>query len=933
VIAAALLLSGASGLIFEIVWFHLGGLVFGNSIWATSIVLSSFMGGLALGSALVVRHSHRIRSFFTTYAVLEVIVGISGIALTIALPELPRMLTPMTSRVVDTPWLLNMVRVASAFAVLMVPATAMGATLPVLAGGLASGSAGYGRVLGRLYGWNTLGAVAGIIAAETVLIPNVGILGSALIAGTLNGCAAVVVFRRSKRVPGVTARMARPVRGVRAASIPWRIASCAFLAGAGLMALEVVWFRALSLFVASTTLAASLMLAAVLTGIALGGMAASAFSSRRDDAESYVPMAAFLIVAVVVASYQTFHSVIGDAWPREWHRILWLTVWLTFPASAMSGFLFALLGQAMRRHIASDAQTTGWLMLANTTGAMIGPLIAAFVLLPTIGSERGLFVLAALYGGIGLLAVPTMGAGRRASGWIATAAGVAAALMLASFPFGLMSGTYFVHAARPHTADGSQIIATREGIGETIFLTRQTWRNEAIYHRLVANGFSMTATAVPAQRYMRQFVYLPMLVRAAPLRNVLVICYGVGVTASAVTDIDTVESIDVVEISPDVVAMSDFIYGATDHPLRDPRVRLHIEDGRFFLQTTARRFDLITGEPPPPLTPGTVNLYTREYFQLIYDRLTEGGIATYWLPVARSEGVDHAAIIRAFCDVFDDCSLWNGTPADLMLMGARGARAQITAARFGAAWDDPRLGSRLREAGFEQPGQIGATFLGDAAYLNSLTAHSSPLVDDYPRRIWMSSHAAASREPQYLFDKGGEAYLAEILNPARTRRAFESSRFIEHLWPEAVRREAVPFFEVQQIINRVLDEGANVLGQIEDVHLLLTMTSLERLPYWLLGLGNHPILRHVDTMPNDGSGQVEYVRGLRALVARDFGAAATHLAEAYQRGLRGTRPLLAYALCLAGQFDAAKQIAGGPESVNKDQRHFWDWLRSAFPLK
>jgi predicted membrane-bound spermidine synthase len=148
---------------------------------------------------------------------------------------------------------------------------------------------------------------------------------------------------------------------------------------------------------------------------------------------------------------------------------------------------------------------------------------------------------------------------------------LATVLVLAFFPFGLMSQTYFARAARGYTGDGSEIVATREGSAETIFLTRKTWMGEPIYYRLVTNGFSMSGTVVPAKRYMRYFVYLPMLLHKGPLRRVLVICYGVGLTAGAVKDVTSVESIDVVEISRDIVAMSDFIYSANEHPLRDPR--------------------------------------------------------------------------------------------------------------------------------------------------------------------------------------------------------------------------------------------------------------------------------------------------------------------------------------------------------------------------
>src|SRR5919206_485367 len=124
--------SGAAALIFEVVWFHRCGLVFGNSVWSTSIVLASFMGGLALGGALVGRYGRRLTRFLRTYAFLETVVAGTGVLLTYGLPHLVLLLVPAARHLRDIPWLWNLVRLAAAFAVLMVPATAMGATLPVL---------------------------------------------------------------------------------------------------------------------------------------------------------------------------------------------------------------------------------------------------------------------------------------------------------------------------------------------------------------------------------------------------------------------------------------------------------------------------------------------------------------------------------------------------------------------------------------------------------------------------------------------------------------------------------------------------------------------------------------------------------------------------------------------------------------------------------
>jgi spermidine synthase len=234
---------------------------------------------------------------------------------------------------------------------------------------------------------------------------------------------------------------------------------------------------------------------------------------------------------------------------------------------------------------------------------------------------------------------------------------------------------------------------------ETILLMQRKWLGEPVYTRLVTNGFSMSGTNVSALRYMRYFVYWPLAVHRGLLRNVLVICYGVGVTAGAARDIPDVETIDVVDISRDVVAMSDVLYTTDAHPLHDPRVRVHVEDGRQFLQSTPRRFDLITGEPPPPRTPGAVNIYTREYFQLVFDRLADNGIATYWLPVGRPDpGTNVNAIVAAFCDVFADCSLWNATPYDLMLAGTRGTPGPIAEDDFVRPWTPPALRTRLSKS-------------------------------------------------------------------------------------------------------------------------------------------------------------------------------------------------------------------------------------------
>ncbi len=934
--------SGAAGLAFEVVWFHRAGLVFGNSVWAASLVLSSFMGGLAVGNGLVAWFGTRLRRPLRAYAALEAIVAVTGIAIAALLPALSTLLVPL-SRLAGDPgspgdyvWQVNIIRFVTAFAVLVVPASAMGATLPVLTGALTRADPAFGVGLGRLYGWNTLGAVAGVVVAEVVLVDRLGVTGTAWTAGLLNLCAAAAALWLSRRANERDTDVAQTDASAAPTRRPARLLTSAFFAGAALLALEVIWFRFLSMYVLTTTLAVSLMLAAVLAALGLGGLVASGWLRRQPDAARYAAAVALAGGCGVVASYAGFQALTGGAQIGEWRRVLWFACALTFPTSLLSGVLFTLLGDAIQREMRAAARAAAWLTLANTTGALCGPLLAAFVLLPALGTERAFFALAIVYGAIGALAWPVARGSRprgrgpeRAALRITRIAALALVVALAAFPFGL-GAKYFARVAEPYAADGSEIVATREGPAESILLMQQKWMGQPVYSRLVTNGFSMSGTAIPGQRYMRDFVYWPLLLHEKPLRRILVICYGVGVTASAAVDVPSAESIDVVELSRDIVAMSDLIYPPDAHPLHDPRVRLHLEDGRNFLQTTPARFDLITGEPPPPRTPGAVNIYTREYFQLVYDRLAEGGMTTYWLPVARPEpGADVDTIARAFCDVFSDCSLWNATPFDFMLVGTRRAGRQ-TAEAFAAPWSNanhPRLAARLREAGFEQPEQIGATFLGDAGYLRALTAPTPPLTDDFPHRIVPAPARPSLSDPRYRDDPRVVDLFQRVIDPVRAQRAFATSTFIARLWPADLIEKTLPFFEVQRIINRAQWDGGRPLQQIEDLHLVLTQTKLTTLPLWLLG--SDDVKQRIAESSSDRTGPTEYARGVRALSTRDYRRAAAYFSEAERRGFEAAtlRPLLVYALCLAGDLDAARQLARGAPARDADEQHFWNWMK------
>ncbi len=902
-LCVAFFVSGASALVFETLWFSQAGLAFGNSVWASSLVLSAFMGGLALGSWLAVRLGDRLGPPIRTYAGLEILIAVSGVLLVLGLPSLGMVAAPLLESFLGVPWILNPLRLLFAFVLLLFPSTAMGLTLPLLARALVRADSNFGRVLGRLYGWNTLGAVFGAILAELFLVEALGIRGAAFAAGSMNLLAATgaLLAMWSFR---------RQVAGFQDAGVPdlqWTSATrwlaAAFLSGFALLALEVVWFRFLLLYVIGSSMSFSVMLAVVLSGIAFGGLFASVWLRINANAFRYSMAVSFAAGVLCTACYGLFPRVVepfGQQALRSLFEVLLVSIPLMFPVSFLSGVFFTLVGTALRETCPSAASTTGVLTLANTTGAALGALAGGFVLLPIAGVERSLLLLTFLYGAIGILVLRKHAAPTRV---LIPAIGTYV-LAIVLFPAGAMGERHMVTAAARWAGTAEwRVVDMREGVSETIIYVEEMIFGKPQYHRLVTNSLSMSSTRFNARRYMKLYVYLPVAIHPNPT-DALLISYGVGSTAKAMTDSETFERIDVVDISKDILEMNSVVFPDTsENPLYDPRVNVHIEDGRYFLQTTEETYDLITGEPPPPEIAEVVNLYTREYFQLMYERLEQGGIVTYWLPLHGLSDRSAKSIIRAFADVFTDASLWHGWREDVMLVGTRGAEQYpVSVEWFERQWRQPLIANEMKSVGLEEPEQVGALFIGDYDFLERLTEGIPPLVDNYPKRILADS----------VLGQGGSVLYASLKDTEAARQRFSTSELIRDLWPDPLIERTVPYFEYHGIIEDLIDlVGHPLTKDLDDLHTIMTETSLTAPALWFLGSVSDVQAGLDHLTPEERALPVwQYHIGAGLLSERNYLEAAATLrrAEENQDLFAAARLFRVYALCLAGQREAAAEL-------------------------
>ena len=901
-----LFFSGAAGVLFETLWFRVTGLTLGNSVWASNIVLASFMAGLAAGNAIAARYGMRLRRPLHVYAVIEGIVALTGVAIVVLLPPLSPTLGRLFTHALAQAWLVNLLRLTVAFSLMFVPATAMGLTLPLLAKALARRDVNFGRVLGRLYGWNTLGGMAGALCGELWLIGWLGQRGTALAAGALNLAAAAAALFLARQSGGILTATPEEPRARPPSARSWRLLAAAFLAGATLLALEVVWFRFLQLFVFGTSFIFAAMLAAILLGIGAGGVIAAHWLSRDPQAQRFAPLVALAAGVAVELSYAAFDPRVGGAAYTTGNTAgaLSLFLRLMLPTSLLSGVLFTLLGAAQRQECGEAAEAAGKLTLANTLGAMVGSLLAGFVLLPQFGMEKALFASMLCYGLVACLAmvVPAAAQANHHRRTVLVAASALFALGCALYPFGLMRRHFIPLVVARYNSGDPKLLAMREGLTETVMYLRDSFRGQPLYHRLMTNGHSMSATTFRGRRYMKLYAYWALAVNPSA-RKALLISYGIGTTAKALTDTRQLESIDVVDISRDILKSGAIAFPGTQPPLDDPRVRVHVEDGRFFLQTTDERFDLITAEPPPPRGAGITSLYSREYFQLVRDRLRDSGVVTYWLPVNQLWLSETKAIMRGFCNVFQDCSLWSGAGLQWMLAGTRGAHGPVPEEQFSAQWRDPVVAPELAALGFEGPESLGATFLADAVTLGDWTRSAAPLDDDHPGRIGVRYPPEENGDPTYRF----------WMEPQAVRQRFESSTFIRDLWPPALRRRSVDSFAPQAVLDDLCVWGR--FNPIQALHGVLTLSSLHTLP--LLLMGTEPaVQRMAVSLYQTGArdADLEFEIGARAMSERDYQGAAQHLALVTETPRKVRAQLLrTLALGLLGREAEARQCLSSIE--------------------
>ncbi|SNR81557.1 Predicted spermidine synthase with an N-terminal membrane domain [Pseudomonas segetis] len=723
-----LLISGCAALVYQVLWVKQLSLVVGVEVYAITTGISAFFAGLALGGLIFGRWADRLSRPIRLYAALEVIVAVLGIAATYALSQSAGLFARLEGSIGLLAWLLP-------FALVGIPAFFMGGTLPVLVRALSPAEGHLGEAGGRLYAGNTAGAIAGTLLAAFILIPQLGVTGSAYAAAMLNllaGGGAWLARRSDQRLPEPAVASPAPRSNMARLAI---VLYC--IAGGVALGYEVVWTQSIVPFMSTRAFAFSVVLATYLTGLVLG----SALYARRADriADPWglfglliaaAGLLALLQIAglgrwLIIAQTQAEFLVLqltGNDLAGMSARFAVAALCVVFLPTTLLGAAFPL---ALRLAVNSShvGRDVGAVVALNTLGGIVGVVLTGFVLVPELGLVRTLVVLAviaALIGAVAVLKGAAVGKGMRFA---------VLTLGLATLIGGALTPPQRLADLLPGARNG-KIVFYKEGRSGTVAVVTQG-RAERQFNRLYIQGVSNTGDAMPSLRYMRLQALLPLLIHKGQPQSALVIGFGTGITVGAMLRYSDLKKPVVAELLPEVLEAAPLFngnYNAAENPQLDIRLR----DGRRELLRSAERYDLVTLEPPPPSAAGVVNLYSRDFYALAASRLQPGGLVAQWLPLPTQNIEDSRSLVRSFIDVFPHATLWTTELHEMLLIGSL-EPISLSVPDIEQRFERPQIAESLREVGIDTPAALLATWITDRKGLERFAGDAPAVTDDRPR--------------------------------------------------------------------------------------------------------------------------------------------------------------------------------------------------------
>jgi spermidine synthase len=797
-------LSGATALIYEVVWSKYLALMFGSTVQAQTVVLAVFMGGLALGNRLFGARATRLAQPLAAYGYVELAIGLYAFFFPFTNRAADSFFISVGSNFADNSGALLALKAVIAVALLMIPTVLMGGTLPLLASWLERSTADAGRGSARFYSTNSLGAVFGSGVAGFYLVRNWGMTSSLQLAALVNLLIAVAAILISRNVGDLKApAAAEPVKSDAPFSAKAAIAMVAITGGVS-MGMEVLASRAVALIVGGSLQAFALVLMAFILGIGVGaGIVASKQFARWQNERTVFSLllGASALIGLFVLGIQQwaiFYSAARYAIAQNEVGHLAHQMLVAFLALGILGAPAALLGAVLPMAIrmgspsgASLSDQVGRLLTWNTVGAVIGVLVTGFILMPNVGLRGSLGLLALLLAVIATLAAWSRGHFKISYAGIAIIAGLLAISVVGgnAWRHVLGAGLYRIRGSRltrdmiAKRQDAIQILYYKDAPDATVAVELGATATGPRQTMLRING---KADASSHGDLSTQYLlgHLPLMARP-DAKNVFILGFGSGITAGATLG-HPIESVTIAENCKPVLEAGKFFEPWNRGVLTNARAHIRNEDARTVLKLSPQNYDVIISEPSNPWVAGIGSVFSREFYQLCSSRLGEGGIMAQWFHIYEMHDGIVELVIRTFSEVFPHIELWDTEGGDIILLGSN-KPWESTPAVFQKTYERPQPRADLEEIGLKTPLSILARQIASQRTAWAIAGDGPIQTDEYPVLEYAAPKAffmAKTADRIFTFD---ERTRQSALAPEVKRRSLRAlpdtilhSAFIEY---------------------------------------------------------------------------------------------------------------------------------------------------------
>ncbi|QTA83080.1 Spermine/spermidine synthase domain-containing protein [Desulfonema limicola] len=684
-------LSGFCGIVYEVVWSRLAILIFGSTTYAVSSVLGVFFFGLAMGSWLCGKYIEKIKNLIRFYSYLEFGIGAYAMIFLLLLSAVQALHSLVFPYLFENSILLNLFRIFLSFILLLPPTLMMGATVPILGRALTRSPGFIGTDFGIVYAYNTFGAAFGSFSSAFILIPFFGLKVSIIIGAAINLLVGLGAFKLSEKEYNIPEKtpvsdkskiIKLKISPAQAYSVIIGFMISGFLG----LVYEVAWSRALILVFGTSVYAFATMLTTYLIGIALGSICMGRFADRIKNHFLWFSIVQIIIgISIFITTpligklpyFFVNHFKINTSWNNIIFTEFAVCFLIMIIPAFSSGMLFPLVTKIfMNQRKFKIGRTIADVYSFNTFGAIIGSFAAGFIFIPFIGIEKTL-LLGAMINCAGASVLFLFSDLDKKQGFIYSGMsmtfGICAFFFLQTWnPLVMNSGVYLYsdNLAKMEKkidtfASDYKMLFYREGPSATVSVLE---KDNNRFLRINGKTDGSNVTGQRNDNYTQTLLGLLPMIYNEKKEKALVIGVGTGITIGSLLDYPGVK-VDCVEISQAVVEASRFFNDSNGNALDSPRTSTHILDGRTWLMSMPKKYDMIISEPSHPWQTGNANLFTTDFFDLSVKKLDKGGVFCQWLPYYRMDQEHFKILVNSFKNIFNYVNAWI-IYTDVILIGS-----------------------------------------------------------------------------------------------------------------------------------------------------------------------------------------------------------------------------------------------------------------------